>query len=105
LDGDVVFGLRGDAVSSITVTHMLGSTSCADSATAAMILNEQIHDWGGPLRRLVPAPGAGAGGEITSYTFSRNGIDVVLVLQTSSSADGASLCRVSMNYQRSAAHG
>jgi hypothetical protein len=103
LDGDVVFGLRGDAVYSITVTHTLGSTRCADSATAAMILDDQIHDWGAPLRHVVP--GDGTGGETTSYSFSRNGIDMVLVLQTSSRANSASLCRVSLNYQRSAAHG
>jgi len=105
LEGDVVFRLRGDAVSSITVTHTLGSTSCADSATAATILNEQIHDWGTPLRRMVSAATAGMGGETASYTFRRNDIEMVLVLQTSSRADGGSLCRVSMNYQRSAAHG
>jgi hypothetical protein len=105
LDGDVVFGLRGDAVSSITVTHTLGAASCADSATAAIILNEQIHDWGAPLRRIVPAAAAGTGGETASYTFRRDGVDMVLVLQTSLRADGASLCRVSMNYQRSAARG
>ena len=53
LDGDVVFGLRDNTVSSITVTHALHSTSCEESGTAAAILNEQIHDWGAPLRRTV----------------------------------------------------
>jgi hypothetical protein len=77
LEGDVVFRLRGDAVSSITVTHTLGSTSCADSATAATILNEKIHDWGTPLRRMVSAATAGMGNETTSYTFRRNDIEMV----------------------------
>ncbi len=105
LDGDVVFGLRGDVVSSITVTHTLGSTSCADSVTAAMILNEQIHDWGTPLRRLVPAASGAAGDETASYAFRRNDTDMVLVLQTSSASGGALVCRVSMNYQRRAGPG
>lgn len=105
LDGDVVFGLRGDAVSSITVSHTLHSTGCADSATAAMILNEQIHDWGAPLRRVVSEAPGGTGGETASYTFRHNGTDMALVLQTSADAGGGSLCRVSMNYQRSASAG
>jgi hypothetical protein len=105
LDGDVVFGLWGDTVSSITVTHTLSSTNCADSATAAMIVNQQIRDRGAPLRRVVPAAAGGTGGETASYTFRRNNTDVVLVLQTSSSQGDASICRVSMNYQRSVGPG
>ena len=105
LDGDVIFGLRDGAVSSITVTHTLGWESCPENATAAMILNDQIHDWGAPLRRVASAAASGGGNQTTSYKFRRGDIDMVLVLQTLPPEDGAPICRVSMNYQSSAGRG
>jgi hypothetical protein len=102
LDGDVVFGLRDNAVASITVTHTLQSTSCEDSGIAATVLNEQIHDWGVPLRRTMSAATDGGNGETASYTFHSDDTDVVLVFRTSTAPGGTALCRVSMNYQRSA---
>ena len=102
LDGDVVFGLRSGVVYSITVTHMLGFTSCADSPTASLILKEQIHDWGTPIRRVVSGESDGTGGQTASYTFRRNDMDMVLVAQTPSRSNGQSACRISLNYQRRA---
>ncbi len=105
LDGDVVFGLRDGAVSSITVTHVLGSATCPENVTAAMILDDQIRDWGAPLHRAAPTATNTGGDQTTSYTFRRSDIDMVLVLQTSSSEGETPTCRVSMNYQRSSSRG
>jgi hypothetical protein len=101
LDGDVVFGLRDNAVASITVSHTLHSTSCEDSGTAAAILNQQIHDWGAPLRRTAPTPANDVNGGTSTYTFRADDTDMVLVFRTLPGAGGAPICRASINYQRS----
>jgi hypothetical protein len=97
LDGRVVFGTRDDVVDSITVTHILDSDSCADSAMAGMVLSQEIHEWGAPLQRVVSQGAGGKDGETKSFTFRRGNTDTVLVLQTSAGP----VCRVSMNYQTS----
>jgi hypothetical protein len=95
LDGRVVFGIRDNAVNSITVTHILDSDPCADSPTAGMILNQEVHDWGAPMQG-VTSQGNGSRDDATkSFTFRRGSTNMVLVLQTSAGP----VCRVSMNYQ------
>jgi hypothetical protein len=94
LDGRVLFGVRDGAVDSITVTHIFKSAPCADSAAAGLILNQEVHDWGAPVQRVV-SQGDGKEDETKSYTFRRGATHMVLVLQTSAGP----VCRVSMNYQ------
>jgi hypothetical protein len=101
LDGDVVFGLRDNVVSSITVTHTLHSMNCEDSGIAEWIKKEQIHDWGAPLKWTMPAATREGDGATVSYTFRSNDTDMILVLRTVSAAGTAPTCSVSMNYRPS----
>ncbi len=114
VDGNVVFLVKGNVVASITVTHALDGIRCADSTVADMILNQQIRDWGSPVRRVaIPGSATAASAsetsasasETDSYTFRRDNTDMVLVLDTSRAAAGDPQCRVSINYQRGGASG
>lgn len=107
VDGTVIFRVKGNIVTSITVTHTLNGVRCADSSIADMILNQQIRDWGSPVRRVALAAPASPTTDLgtDSYTFRREGMDMVLVLDTFRAATGDPQCRVSINYRRGGASG